>query len=73
MEDYIQSREDREKFKRLGIEIERTKEKERRKTATKEVARFRERVSHIMFSAIQLMYSNNIIQHNCVRLKGTFA
>ena len=47
MEEYIQNREEREKVKQQGLEMERMKEKERRKAATKEVARFRERVSYV--------------------------
>ena len=46
MEEYIQNREEREKVRQQGLEIERMKEKERRKAATKEVVRFRERVSN---------------------------
>lgn len=47
METYVQNREEREKVKQQGLEMERIKEKERRKAATKEVAQFRERVSAI--------------------------
>lgn len=48
MEEYIRDREERERIKQQGIEMERMKEKERRKAATKEVARFRERVSYVL-------------------------
>ncbi len=51
MEEYIQNLEEREKVKQQGLEMERMKEKERRKVATKEVARFSERVSS-MFNVV---------------------
>lgn len=47
VEAYVQNREEREKVKQQELEMERMKEKERRKAATKEVVRFRERVSYV--------------------------
>lgn len=45
VKEYIHSREDQKKLEQERIEVEKMKENERRKAATKKVAQFRERVS----------------------------
>lgn len=45
VQEYIQSREEQKKLEREMIELEKVKESERRKAATKKLPQFRERVS----------------------------
>lgn len=51
---YIQSREEQKKLEREMIELEKMKESERRKAATKKLAQFRERVSQLLSVDCQL-------------------